>query len=79
MDPLHCTAFAFAHMSLALVVVGLVIPRAFDVFVRPERRKDDKLVYEPMQLMPMFVARVEGLQGVEEAAVQDRDSEPEKN
>lgn len=67
MDPLHICGFTFAHVSFFLVVMGLIVPRSLDVFVKHERRGDSKVIYAPQELMPIFVARVEGLESVEDA------------
>jgi solute carrier family 6 GABA transporter-like protein 1 len=68
MDPLHIFGFTCAHIGFFLVVVGLVLPRAFDIFVRPEKRDEFKVAYAPQEPMPTFVARIEGIERVEEGA-----------
>jgi len=68
MDPLHIFGFTVAHIGFFLVVVGLVLPRALDIFVRPERRDTFKVAYAPQEPMPPFVARIEGVERVEEGA-----------
>jgi len=70
MDPVHIAGFTFAHVSLFLAVAGLIVPRAFDIFVKPARRGDSFVTVEPQAIMPGFVARVEGTEGVEESAIQ---------
>ena len=66
MDPLHITAFTFAHCTVVIVLIGLAIPRALDVFVVPEKRDDWKTAHAPQEAMPMLVARAEGLEHVED-------------
>lgn len=80
MDPVHIAGFTFAHISLFLAVAGLIVPRAFDVFVKPERRKDCFVHVQPQVIMPGFLDRIEGTTGVEERAVQSpsREGSPEK-
>ena len=72
MDPLHIAGFSFAHVSFVLVVVALVFPRSLDVFVKRERRDDAKTSYvaQPQEPLPLFVERIQGQEGDEEAAVQ---------
>lgn len=69
MDPLHICAFTFAHITVFLVFTGLVLPRAFDVFVLPEKRNDDKAPSAPQVLSAMLLARAEGSENVEEGNV----------
>ena len=47
MDPLHIAGFTFAHCTVFLVIIGLILPRALDVFVLPEKRDDWKAQYAP--------------------------------
>ena len=68
MDPLHICGFTFAHCTVLLVLIGLAIPRALDVFVIPEKRDDYKAAYAPQVLMPILVARAEGTEHIEEPA-----------
>lgn len=42
-DPLHIIGFAFAHFSLIIVTLGLIVPRWFNVFVPLERRRDGEV------------------------------------
>jgi solute carrier family 6 GABA transporter-like protein 1 len=70
MDPIHIAGFTFAHVSLFLAVAGLIVPRAFDVFVMPERRKDCFVVAQPQAINPRLLVRAEGTEGVEESAIQ---------
>ena len=73
MDPLHIAGFTFAHCTVLLVIIGLILPRALDVFVLPEKRDDWKAQYAPQVLMPMLVARAEGTENVEEPATEGED------
>lgn len=41
-DPLHIIGFALAHLSLVLIVLGIMVPKYFDVFIPPHRRDDGK-------------------------------------
>lgn len=66
MDPLHICGFAFSHITVLMVFIGLALPRALDVFVLPEKRDDDKSPYAPQVLMPLLVARAEGVENVED-------------
>ena len=75
MDPLHICGFTFAHVTVLLVFIGLAIPRALDVFVIPEKRNDYKSAYAPQVLMPMLVARAEGVEHVEEPIMESREEE----
>ncbi|KID67879.1 Creatine transporter [Metarhizium brunneum] len=47
MDPLHIFAFAVAHVIMVIVVVGLIFPRAFDIFIPPKRRENESVAYAP--------------------------------
>lgn len=47
MDPLHIFAFAVAHVCMVLIALGFIIPRAFDVFVPPEKMYLGDSVYAP--------------------------------
>lgn len=78
MDPLHICGFAFAHVTVFLVFVGLVIPRALDVFVIPEKRNDYKAAYAPQVLMPMLVARAEGVEHLEGPITENMEASGEK-
>lgn len=72
-DPLHITAFTFAHCTVLLVIIGLIVPRVFDVFVLPEKRDDWKAQYAPQVPMPMLVARAEGTENVEDPMMESED------
>jgi len=63
LDPLHICGFTFAHVALFFAVAGLIVPRAFDVFVQPDRRNESKITAAPQALMPGFVARVHEARG----------------
>jgi solute carrier family 6 GABA transporter-like protein 1 len=65
MDPLHICGFTFAHVTVLLVFIGLILPRALDVFVLPEKRMDCKAASAPQELMPILVARAEGVEHLE--------------
>ena len=69
MDPLHICGFAFAHVAFFIVVMGLVLPRSLDVFVKYERRDDSKISCAPQELMPLFVARIQGFGNGDEEEV----------
>lgn len=47
MDPLHIFAFAVAHVIMVIVVVGLIFPRAFDIFIPPKQRENESMAYAP--------------------------------
>lgn len=78
MDPLHICAFTFAHITVLLVFIGLIIPRALDVFVLPEKRDEWKIVTAPQVLMPTLVARAEGIENIEDPDEQDNDKQAEE-
>lgn len=67
MDPLHVFGFVNAHLSTLLVVIGLIIPRALDVFVVPERRHDSKVDFVPQEPNPAMMARIDGVNEMEGA------------
>lgn len=46
-DPLHIFAFAIAHVCMVIICLGFIIPRAFDVFVPPEKMHLGKSDYAP--------------------------------
>ena len=72
MDPLHICGFTFAHITVLLAIIGVAIPRALDVFVLPEKRDDWKAPYAPQQPMPTLVARADGVEHIEEGAVEEK-------
>lgn len=47
MDPLHIFAFSVAHVMMVIVGFGFIFPRAFDIFIPPERRENDSTTYAP--------------------------------
>ncbi|RYO81387.1 hypothetical protein DL764_009774 [Monosporascus ibericus] len=46
-DPVHIFAFTVAHFVIVFVVLGLVVPRWFDVFVPMARRGEGDITYAP--------------------------------
>ncbi|RVX67809.1 hypothetical protein B0A52_07737 [Exophiala mesophila] len=50
-DPLHIFGFCVGHIVMLLVVVGLVIPRWFDVFLPDNRKYEGDLPYAPSVLV----------------------------
>lgn len=50
-DPLHIFGFCVGHVVMLLVVVGLVIPRWFDVFLPENRKHEGDLPYAPSVLV----------------------------
>ncbi|KAK2608579.1 hypothetical protein QQS21_002926 [Conoideocrella luteorostrata] len=56
MDPLHIFAFTVAHFIMVIAAAGFIFPRAFDVFIPPERRDKDSTVYAP-QIVIMGVCQ----------------------
>ncbi|RYP57233.1 hypothetical protein DL769_009621 [Monosporascus sp. CRB-8-3] len=46
-DPVHIFAFTVAHFVIVIVVIGLVLPRFFDVFVPMARRGEGEISYAP--------------------------------
>ena len=50
-DPLHIFGFCVGHVVMALVVLGLVLPRSFDVFIPKTRQGEGDLPYAPAVLL----------------------------
>lgn len=50
-DPLHIYGFCVGHVVMLLVVLGLVVPRSFDVFIPNARRGEGELPYAPSVLV----------------------------
>ncbi|KAK2746805.1 hypothetical protein FQN57_002847 [Myotisia sp. PD_48] len=48
-DPLHIFAFAIAHIAMLSVVFGVIVPRAFSIFVAPHVRDAAKPLLPPGQ------------------------------
>lgn len=67
MDPLHIFGFVNAHLSTLIVVIGLIVPRALDVFVVHERRNDSKVDFVPQEPNPAMMARIDGVDEMEGA------------
>ena len=67
MDPLHVFGFVNAHLSVLFVVIGLLIPRAFDIFVVHERRHDAKVDFVPQEPNQAMMARIDGVEEMEGA------------
>ena len=58
-DPMHIAGFTLAHLCLVLVVLGVMIPRYFDVFIPPNRRDDGKfasIANEPLLALDAHVS-----------------------
>jgi solute carrier family 6 GABA transporter-like protein 1 len=67
MNPLYIFGFAISHIAFALALLAFIVPRSLDVFVVPARRNDYKVAYGgPRVLNPIFVARAEGTDLVEQ-------------
>ena len=73
-DPLHIFAFAVAHVIAVIVILGFVVPGAFDIFIAPERRDRDNTVYAPQVLMRMGVQEAESA----ESGLVQEEEEPKK-
>lgn len=50
-DPLHIFGFIVGHVVMVLVVLGLIVPRSFDVFIPKARRGEGDLPYAPSVLI----------------------------
>lgn len=46
-DPMHIIGFAVGHLALVIIVLGLIVPSWFDVFVPVPRREEGKIPYTP--------------------------------
>lgn len=64
-DPLHIFAFAVAHCVMAIIALGFIIPRWFDVFVPAEKLHLSKTFYAPQ----VTIGPLETYTGSEEAEV----------
>lgn len=49
MDPLHVFGFAVAHICMLFVVLGFIVPRAFDIFIPVSRRPAKNSYVGPQQ------------------------------
>ncbi|RAR04190.1 creatine transporter [Stemphylium lycopersici] len=50
-DPLAIFGFAVAHLIIAVVLVGFIIPRSMNIFVPPERRDEGNRQYAPRTVL----------------------------
>lgn len=58
-DPLHIFGFCIGHLVVLLVVVGLVLPRWFDVFLPQARVPQGDLAYAPAVLAEQEDAQID--------------------
>lgn len=50
-DPLAIFGFSVAHLIIAVVLVGFIIPRTLNIFVPPERRDEGNRQYAPRTVL----------------------------
>lgn len=58
-DPLMITGFIIAHFCLVVMLLGLILPRYYDVFVPPHRRHEGKeeTIANQLKIQDIVVAR----------------------
>ncbi|KAK7429154.1 hypothetical protein QQZ08_004369 [Neonectria magnoliae] len=76
-DPLHIFAFTVAHCVMAIIGLGFIVPRWFDVFVPADKLQLSETFYAPqVTLAPLAVH--EGQEVEEQRVMEEHEAEPDR-
>ncbi|KAK7413365.1 hypothetical protein QQX98_007742 [Neonectria punicea] len=76
-DQLHIFAFTVAHCVMAIIGLGFIVPRWFDVFVPADKLQLSKTFYAPQVSLAPLAAH-EGQEVEEQRVMEEHEVEPDR-